>query len=180
MAGLRKFKCYRVVKRSYTRKSKYKSKSYIKGATVCKVVRHVMGNPKKKYKFEVSLRTKVRTQVRDNALESARLSSNRKLDEKIGKTDYFFRIRPYPHHILRENKMLVGAGADRMQTGMKKAFGKVVGVAAQLKKDQKVFSVYVNKANVLHAKEALKAAIRRLPFDAAVKIEDLPEATLIL
>lgn len=171
MATLRKFKCYREVKRAYTRKSKYKRKSYIKGVPVSKLVRYAMGNPKKKYSYEVSLKAPSRIQVRHNALESARLTSNRKLESKIGKTEYFFKIRTYPHHILRENRMLVGAGADRMQTGMKQAFGKVVGIAAQLKKGQKVFSVYVNKNKVDIAKEAMQAATKRLPFKGSITIE---------
>ncbi|MAG52806.1 MAG: 50S ribosomal protein L16 [Nanoarchaeota archaeon] len=173
MAGLRKFKCYREVKRAYTRKSKYKRKSYIKGVPISKVVRYSMGNPTKKYKYEVSLTTNTRVQVRHNAIESARLTSNRQLEAKLGKTDYAFRIRTYPHHILRENRMLVGAGADRMQTGMKQAFGKVVGIAAQLKKDQKIFSVFVNKAGVEVAKDAMKSAIRRLPFKGSVTIHEI-------
>tara|TARA_Y100000310_G_C20660878_1_gene804702 strand:- start:1712 stop:2239 length:528 start_codon:yes stop_codon:yes gene_type:complete len=172
MAGLRKFKCYREVKRAYTRKSKYKRKSYIKGVPLSKIVRYDMGEQKKNYKYEVSLRTKERIQVRHNAIESARVTSNRKLEGALGKTDYYFKIRTYPHHILRENRMLVGAGADRMQTGMKQAFGKVVGIAAQLKKNQKIFSVYVNKAGLEIAKEAMKFAIRRLPFKGSVTIEE--------
>jgi len=171
MATLRKFKCYRRVKRAYTRKSKYKRKSYIKGNAVSKIVRFVMGNPKKEYNYEVSLTSSQRIQVRNNALESARLVSNRQLEKKIGKSDYFFKIRVYPHHILRENKMIVGAGADRMQTGMKKAFGRVAGCAAQLKKGQKVFSVYVKADKLQFAKEAMQAAGRRFPFKGIVKVE---------
>ena len=173
MAGLRKFKCYREVKRAYTRKSKYKRKAYIKGVPISKIVRYHMGEPNKEYKFEVSLSTKERMQVRHNAIESARITSNRQLELKLGKTDYHFLIRTYPHHILRENRMLVGAGADRMQTGMKQSFGKVVGIAAQLKKDQKIFSVYVNKAGLETAREAMKAAIRRLPFHGHVEVEEI-------
>jgi large subunit ribosomal protein L10e len=173
MAGLRKFKCYKVVKRAYTRKSKYKRKSYIKGIPISKIVRYNMGNQKKEYKFEVCLKTKERIQVRDNAVEAARLTSNRKLEQQLGKTEYFFKIRTYPHHILRENRMLVGAGADRMQTGMKQAFGKVVGIAAQLKKNQKVFSIYVNKSGIESARDAMKTAIRKLPFKGLVEVEEV-------
>lgn len=173
MATLRKFKCYRTVKRAYTRKSKYKRKSYIRGVPLSKVVRYTMGAPNKEYQYEVSLASTMPVQVRHNALESARLTSNRRLEEKAGKTDYFFKIRTYPHHVLRENKMIVGAGADRMQTGMKKAFGKVVGIAAQLKKGQKLFSVYVNKDKIDVAKLAMEAATKRLPFKGIIKIEKI-------
>ncbi|MBU2639472.1 MAG: 50S ribosomal protein L16 [Nanoarchaeota archaeon] len=171
MAGLRKFVCYRRVKRAYTRKSKYKTKSYVKSVPVSKVVRYTMGNPKKQYEFEVSLVSKDLVQVRHNAIESARIVSNRKLEAIIGKMDYFFRVRTYPHQILRENKMIVGAGADRMQTGMQRAFGRVVGIAAQLKKGQKIFSVYVNKKDLETAKLAMRTATRRLPFQGTVEVK---------
>ena len=46
---------------------------------------------------------------------------------------YFFQLRIYPHHILRENPLAAGAGADRMSTGMKCAFGKPISVAARVK-----------------------------------------------
>jgi large subunit ribosomal protein L10e len=173
MAGLRKFKCYRTVKRAYTRKSKFKRKSYIKTVPVSKIVRYSMGTATNDYKYEVNLSTTERIQVRDNAIESARIVSNRQLENKLGKTEYYFRIRTYPHHILRENKMLVGAGADRMQTGMQQSFGRVVGIAVQLKKDQKIFSVYVNKSGLEAARDSLKAAIRRLPFHGSVKVNEI-------
>ncbi|MAG45762.1 MAG: hypothetical protein CMH63_03260 [Nanoarchaeota archaeon] len=82
-------------------------------------------------------------------------------------------MRVYPHHALRENKMLVGAGADRMQTGMQRAFGKVIGIAAQLKKNQSVFEVFVNKSGVEAAKDALKGANQRLPFDSSIGVTEL-------
>lgn len=172
MATLRKFKCYRVVKRAYTRKSKYKRKSYIRGVPLSKVVRYTMGAPNKEYQYEVSLASTMPVQVRHNALESARLTSNRRLEKEAGKSEYFFKLRTYPHHVLRENKMIVGAGADRMQTGMKQSFGKVVGIAVQLKKGQKLFTVYVNKEKVEAAKRALESASKRLPFKGLIAIEE--------
>ncbi len=172
MVALRKFKCYRKVKRAYTRKSKFKRKSYIKSVPTCKIVRFSMGNPNGEFKYEVSLASKDRVQVRHNAIESARLVSNRRLEKITGKADYYFRVRLYPHHILRENKMIVGAGADRMQTGMQRAFGRVVGIAAQLKKGQNIFSVYVNEKDLETAKDAMKAAVRRLPFKGLVIVKE--------
>lgn len=172
MAGLRKFTCYRKTKRPYTRKSKFKRKSYIKVVPPSRVVRYDMGDPKKKFYFEVSLKAKENFQVRSNAIESARQIGNRRLETGLGKTNYYFKIRIFPHHILRENKMLVGAGADRMQTGMQRSFGKPIGVAAQVRKGQKVFSVYVTKEGLEKAKEAMKAANTRLPGRFSIQIEE--------
>lgn len=175
MATLRKFKCYRNVVRAYTRKSKYKPKAYVKAVPPSRVVRFHMGELKKKFEYCVELKSKERVQVRDNALESARQLSNRRLETKLGKEEYYFQVLVYPHHALRENKMLVGAGADRMQTGMQQAFGKVIGVAAQLRKGQGIFKIYVNKEGLEVAKKALKGANQRLPMRCSVDIREVKE-----
>ena len=171
MATLRKFKCYRNVVRAYTRKSKYKTKSYVKSFPNSKLVRFHMGDIHKDFKYKVDLVTREKVQVRDNALESARQVSNRQLEKDLGK-EYYFKIMVYPHHALRENKMLVGAGADRMQTGMQQAFGKVIGIAAQLRKKQAVFTILVNKSGLESAKLALKKANHRLPFRSSIEITE--------
>jgi len=173
MATLRKFKCYRNVTRAYTRKSKFKPKAYIKTFPNSRLVRFNMGDVHKQFSHKVDLISKERVQVRDNALESARQVSNRRLENALGRNGYYFRIMVYPHHALRENKMLVGAGADRMQTGMQKAFGKVIGIAAQLRRNQSVFSVYVNQSGIEAAKDALKRANHRLPFRSSIIISEM-------
>ena len=40
------------------------------------------------------------------------------------KDQFHIRVRVHPFHVLRINKMLSCAGADRLQTGMRGAFGK--------------------------------------------------------
>ncbi len=173
MVTLRKFKCYRNVTRPYTRKSKYKPKAYVKTFPNSRLVRYNMGDVHKTFSHKVDLITKEKVQVRDNAIESARQVSNRRLENALGRNGYYFRVMVYPHHALRENKMLVGAGADRMQTGMQQAFGKVIGIAARLKKNQSIFSVYVNQSGLEAAKDALKKANHRLPFRSSIIISEL-------
>jgi large subunit ribosomal protein L10e len=168
--ALRKFKCYRNIIRAYTRKSKFKKKSYVKTVPPMKIVRFDMGDPTRTFDYSLNLITKEPIQVRSNAIESARQVANRQLELKLGKTNYYFKVVPYPHHILRENKMLVGAGADRMQTGMQKAFGKPIGVAAQLRRGKRIFIVQVNKEGLEVAKLALKRAKTRLPSTWAVEL----------
>src|SRR3990167_10306016 len=124
--GERKFKCYRKVKRAYTRKSRFKVKGYIKAVPTNKLVKFNFGDNKRIFPHKVFLVSKEKIQVRHNALESARTSVVRRLTNTLGK-DYHFQIRAYPHHVLRENKMITGAGADRMQTGMQRSFGKAMG-----------------------------------------------------
>merc|ERR550525_1227991 len=50
-------------------------------------------------------------------------------------------MRVHPFHVLRINKMLSCAGADRLQTGMRGAFGKAHGTAARVKIGQILISV---------------------------------------
>jgi len=165
MAKLRKGRSYsRTVERPYTRKSKYKSLSYVRSSPVCKVTKFDSGAASKDFDSKIVLIATTTAQFRHNCLESARMVVQRSLDKVLSKTDYHFRIRCYPHHHLRENPLASGAGADRMSTGMKKSFGKVIGLAAQIKKNQEVMEVRVSKINVAKAKEALQKANFKLPI----------------
>ena len=174
--GLRKGHCYTSEKRSYTRKSKVKSKSYIKAIPPTKMVKFVMGDSPGffagKFSHNVSLVMKEPIQIRDNAMESARMLLNRQLDEKL-KGNYYFIVSAYPHHILRENKMLTGAGADRMQTGMAKSFGKPTGVAAQIPENGKVFSIACNKEFIPAVREMLVKIKAKLPGQKSVIVEEM-------
>lgn len=171
MAGLRKGHSYsKYFKRAYTRKSKFKKKGYVKAVPTSKIVKYDMGDLKKEFPKKVHLVSKQKVQLRHNAIESSRIMINRKLHKTLG-TNYRLKLRVYPHHVLRENKMLTGAGADRMQSGMQRAFGKAMGVAAQVKKGQKIFTAYVEESDVEKARTALKSSMSRLPQKYFIVIE---------
>jgi len=171
MAGLRKGHAYtRTVKRAYTRKSKFKKKGYVKAVPTSKIVKYDMGDLKKEFPRRIHLISKQAIQLRHNALESARVMINRKINQHLG-NNYKLKLRIYPHHVLRENKMLTGAGADRMQSGMQKAFGKAMGISAQVKKNQKIFTAYVEDEAVEKTKAAMKAGISRLPQKYTIVVE---------
>ena len=170
MARLRKFCAYRRLERPYTRRSKFTEKSYIKANPNIKIVRFEMGNQKKDYDSKLNLRAKSDMQIRHEALESARQTANRFLEARIGKGDYFLKILIYPHHVLRENPLAAGAGADRMSTGMKRSFGKPMGLAARVIKDQTIFQLKVNKKHVAAAKRALHRASYKLPVSCRIEI----------
>ena len=172
MTTLRKGKAYREIKRAYTRKSKYKKQSFIATVPPHKIVRFDMGDPSKRYKYKVKLINLDSIQIRHNSIESVRLMVNKRLSEKLG-NNFHFKINKYPHHILRENKMLSGAGADRMQTGMSQSFGKAVGTAIQAKKGSVIFSVSINDDGLELAKESLHAAFARLPSRYRIEVESL-------
>jgi large subunit ribosomal protein L10e len=170
MAKLRKFAAYRGLNRPYTRKSKYRAKSFVRSNPHNRISRYNMGNLNAEFTHVLDLVVDATLQIRDNALESARLVTLRRLEKNIGKIAFYFKIRVHPHHILRENPLASGAGADRMSTGMKCSFGKAIGVAAQLKKGQTLFRVTCNEEHVAFAKEALALAGTKLPCHCRVII----------
>ena len=163
MAELRKGRCYREMERPYTRRSRFKVKNFIKVIPPAKIVKFDMGDTKKKFPCEVNLISKDSVQIRSNALESARQVVNRRLAKHLGPLGFSMKVRAYPHHILRENKMITGAGADRMQTGMAHSFGKAIGTAEQVKKGKVIMSVFVNEKDKHIALDCLKLAAPRLP-----------------
>ena len=58
-----------------------------------------------------------------------------------GKEAFHLRVRAHPYHVVRINKMLSCAGADRLQTGMRGAFGKPNGTVARVNIGQILLSV---------------------------------------
>ncbi|MFH1181691.1 MAG: 50S ribosomal protein L16 [Candidatus Woesearchaeota archaeon] len=163
MAKMRKFIAYRAMERPYTRVSKYKKKSYIRMTPVRKVVRYDMGTPGN-YEYDVDFVSVASLQIRQEAIESARQTCLRWLDQNVIKgAKFHLKIRKYPYHILRENPLAAGAGADRMSTGMQHSWGKPIGIALQLRKGEKFFTVQVNEQYVDVAKKALNRAAKKLP-----------------
>ena len=156
MARLRKFAAYRKVERPYTRISKFR----------------------KKFNYTLELVSKTDLQIRHDAIESARQTSNRVLEKELGKMGYFMKIMIYPFHVLRENPLASGAGADRMSTGMKKSFGKAIGAAAQVRKGQKVCIVRVNKDGIETAKSALKRVSKKIPNSYSILIKENKPVTI--
>jgi large subunit ribosomal protein L10e len=59
--------------------------------------------------------------------------------------------------------MITGAGADRVQDGMRLAFGKVIGRAARIKPRQPLISIRCNEKYIKQARRALKKAAPKLP-----------------
>ncbi|MBR9677299.1 50S ribosomal protein L16 [Candidatus Woesearchaeota archaeon] len=171
MAKLRKFVAYRRQERPYTRISKFRKKAYVKARPNSKIVRFDMGNLKKDFPVKVHLISKEDVQIRHNAFESARLASNRLMEKNVGKINFNIKIRVYPHHILRENPLASGAGADRMSTGMKLSFGKTIGVAAQVDKEQKIMTIGVAKEHIELAKKALTRSYQKLPCSCRIEVE---------
>jgi len=143
--ALRKASAYSKKKvRPYTRRSSKRKKAFIKAVPPNKIVKYNMGSMKDniqgKHNYVVSLVTEEKIQIRDNSLESCRVLINKNLDKHIP-GNYYFVIKTYPHHILRENKTAAGAGADRLSSGMTHSFGITVGRAAIVPKGKDLFVI---------------------------------------
>jgi large subunit ribosomal protein L10e len=175
MANLRRAHCYRWNKRAYTRVSNNPSDSFVTGIPGSKVVRFDMGDPNGDWEIRVDLISTENIQLRHNALEAARQTANRCLEKNLGKRGFYLKLRVFPHHIMRENKMATGAGADRVQSGMRQSFGKPVGKAARVKKGQKVMSAFVPADKEDVAKDALRRARMKFPNNYQVETVRLKE-----
>ncbi|CAD7700420.1 unnamed protein product [Ostreobium quekettii] len=108
--------------------------------------------------------------VSSEALEAARVACNKYLTKHAGKDAFHIRIRVHPFHVLRINKMLSCAGADRLQTGMRGAFGKPQGVCARVKIGQVLMSVRCRDQHTEVAREALRRA--KFKFAGRQKVVD--------
>lgn len=148
----------------------YTRLDYIHGAPQPRITKFDMGSPKNDYDVEVRLLANERALVRDRALESLRMNVNRILVKKIGSDNFHFRINVYPHHVLRENKMMTGAGADRLQEGMRRAFGKPVGRAAAVEAGQVIAYVRTYSQFAQKAAEALKVGASKIPKGGRIEI----------
>ena len=159
----------------YTRISKRRQKAYIKAVPPSKIVKFRMGKrvdfEDGKFPHKLKLVTIENVQVRQNALEACRQFINKKLDLSFN-GQYYFKVVPYTHHVQRENKMLTGAGADRMQTGMQLSFGKTVAKAAIMKKGASIFEICVaNPKAVSTVRQILKPIRAKLPCKTTMVYE---------
>jgi len=177
MASLRKANAYSKRKVTpYTRTSKKKQKSYIKMIPPQKIVKFTMGKEelykKGKLPHILTLISDEKVQLRHNALEACRQFINKKLNKELN-DQYMFKVVPFPHHIQRENKMLTGAGADRMQTGMQLSYGKAVGKAAILKPGSRIFVLALPSVKAIsYARNVLKQVKSKLPCKVKILYED--------
>lgn len=161
--------CRTLEKKAWARFSKKKPRrSYVKAMPHLQLNVYTMGDQTKGFDTEYCLVAGHDLQVRDHALEAARQAANKYL-EKLIPNQYHFRVLVFPHNVIRENKMIAGAGADRLQKGMRKAFGRATNRAARVRMGQTVFRIKMNKANLLHLKEAVRRARAKLTGEYRLK-----------
>src|SRR6476659_1085038 len=152
----------------------YVRREYIAGKPQIKIARFSSGQEKNDYDYKNDTATTEKMQIRHNALEAARLAANKTM-AKAGETTFFSMLRVYPHVILRENKMIATAGADRLQEGMRRAFGKAMGLACRVSPGQVILEAHVKTSNLELAKQGFKVASSKLSCPTRVNIVHLRE-----
>lgn len=133
------------------------------------MARFTTGNSRAEYDYTFKLVSDGRVQVRHNALEAARVAASKKVT-LLGEENFLLKVVTYPHLVLRENKMIATAGADRLQEGMRKAFGKAIGLAARVNIGSVVLEISVKAENYEKGKEAMWAAATKLPMKTHTEI----------
>merc|ERR1712070_1277963 len=154
--GRRPARCYRQIKNKPYPKSRY-----CRGVPDPKI--RIFDAGMKRYGVDtfpycVHLISWEKMNVCSEALEAGRVAANRYMVKNAGKDSFHLRMRVHPWHVLRINKMLSCAGADRLQTGMRGAFGKALGTCARVAIGQILMSMRTKDVNSENAKEALRLA----------------------
>ena len=157
---------YRQIKgQAYTRRE------YMGGVPASRVSQYVMGNPTQEFPVTLTLKVKNRVQIRHTSIEAGRIAANKVLVANCGAPNYNMVVRAFPHVVLRENKLATGAGADRVSSGMRRGFGKTVGTAARLERNQAILTVSVPAEKVAVAKDALWRASMKFPSPCYIDID---------
>ncbi len=136
------------------------------------MARFTTGKARLDYDYMVKLISEGRVQIRHNALEAARVAASKKVTQ-LGEENFFLRVVTFPHLVLRENKMIATAGADRLQEGMRKAFGKPIGLAARVEIGSTILELSVKAENLDKAKDAMWAASTKLPMRTHTEVIQL-------
>lgn len=165
MPTKREASCYRKLPNHF-----YTRREYIKSIPQSKIKHYNIGNQNGDYQYKVFIVADQQGLILARALEAMRITMNRYLTENIGRGNFFLRIRPVPHHIIRERKFLGMAGADRIQKGMRRAYGKPSDRAAAIYINDIIIEIWVSEKHLKFAKEAARLALYKLGLDAHVEI----------
>lgn len=163
--SLRPARNYRALQRPYTRKE------YIKSIPYSKITKFDHGNIHGDFEYEVRMVADASFQVRSNALEAARMTVMSQIRRAVPSEEaYFFKIIPYPHHILRKHAMAGVHKAERLQKGMRLAFGKPDARAAQIRKGDVIMFIRVNSPHLEVAKYCMKLAKLKIPYMTKIEV----------
>ena len=156
--GRRPARCYR-----YCKNKPYPKSRFCRGVPDSKIRIYDLGSKKAAvdtFPTCIHLISNEFEQLSSEALEAGRICANKYMVKHCGKDQFHMRIRVHPFHVIRINKMLSCAGADRLQTGMRGAFGKPQGTVARVHIGQPILSIRTKDQH----KGAVFEALRRAKF----------------
>lgn len=159
--GRRPARCYR-----YCKNKPYPKSRFNRGVPDAKIRIFDLGRKKAlvdEFPLCVHLVSDEYEQLSSEALEAGRICANKYLVKNCGKDAFHIRMRVHPFHVVRINKMLSCAGADRLQTGMRGAFGKPQGTVARVHIGQPIMSIRANDKNRAAVIESLRRAKFKYP-----------------
>merc|ERR1712002_89338 len=159
--GRRPARCYR-----YCKNKPYPKSRFCRGVPDPKIRIYDLGSKKASvlnFPHHVVMVSDELEQLSSEALEAARICANKYMTKNLGKEAFHLRMRVHPFHVVRINKMLSCAGADRLQTGMRGAYGKPQGLVARVRIGQPLMSMRVKEQHAAHAFEALRRAKFKFP-----------------
>ena len=154
--GRRPARCYR-----YCKNKPYPKSRFCRGVPDPKIRIYDLGRKRAhvdEFPLCIHLLSGEKQQLSSESLEAARICANKYIVKQSGKDSFHMRVRAHPFHVLRINKMLSCAGADRLQQGMRGAFGKPQGTAARVNIGQILFSCRTKDSNKAIVIEALRRA----------------------
>ncbi|KAF7234191.1 hypothetical protein EG68_12285 [Paragonimus skrjabini miyazakii] len=159
--GRRPARCYR-----YCKNKPYPKSRFCRGVPDPKIRIYDLGRKRadvEDFPLCVHLISDEYEQLSSEALEAARICANKYLLKHCGKENFHGRVRVHPFHVIRINKMLSCAGADRLQTGMRGAYGKPQGTVARVNIGQIIMSVRARDQHQAPVIEALRRAKMKFP-----------------
>lgn len=148
----------------------YTRRKFMGGVPNSRIQQFDMGNLNEEFPVILDLKVTNRVQIRHTALEAGRIAANKVLTKEAGVANYHLKVRVYPHIVLRENKLATGAGADRVSSGMRQAFGKNVGTAARLERNQVILTCSCTPSAAKTAKLALWKASMKYPTPCYIDV----------
>ena len=168
--GRRPARCYRVCG-----SKPYPKSRYCRGVPDPKIRIYDVGNKKanaEMFPCSVDMVSDEVEQISSEALEAARIACNKYMIKMAGKDLFHLRVRVHPFHVIRINKMLSCAGADRLQTGMRGAFGKPIGTTARVNIGTVLMSIRCREEKKQVAVEALRRAKMKFPGRQKIYVSD--------
>jgi len=156
--------------KSKLRQMAYTRKEYISGAPSLKVSRFTLGKPSESLKHGYLLEATEDGLIGHGSLEAARVAANKVLQDGLGENNYFLRIVPFPHLVVRQHRFLAQAGADRLSQGMKRAYGKPTDLAAKVRIGDAVMEVRVGDVDPKIVKEAFRLASSKMAVRCRVMV----------